>query len=68
MNGRQRNQVYVVVLGNRQIVKDIPDKLDIRHGSACSIIPHNLNLQTDEMDTHITAKNQEIKKWVFKER
>jgi len=40
----------------------------VRHGSACSIIPHNLNLQTDEVDTHIIAKNQEIQKCVFKER
>jgi len=29
---------------------------------------HNLNLQTDEVDTHIIAKNQEIQKSVFKER
>ena len=33
-----------------------------------SIIPDNLNLQTDEVDTHIIAKNQEIQKCVFKER
>ena len=68
MNGRQCNQVNVLVLGNRQIVKDIPHKLDIGHGSACSIIPDNLNLQTDEVDTHIIAKNQEIQKCLFKER
>ena len=33
-----------------------------------SIIPDNLNLQTDEVDAHIIAKNQEIQKCVFKER
>jgi len=68
MNGRQHNQVNVLVLGNRQTVKVTPDKLDIRCGSACSIIPENLNLQTDEVDTHIIAKNQKIQKCLFKER